>query len=150
MKAVSESTWTFQMIIFFILIFACFLTLVLNYNKAYTIKNRMLSIIEKYEGVTSTSADLINDYIYNKGYTNTGKCPENWMGAITLDGEYEISKSDSEYYYCFNRNYKNNLQYYDIKVFFKFNLPVIGNIANHEIDGTTKTFIGAEDQIEEY
>ena len=32
MKAISESTWTFQMIIFFILIFACFLTLVLSYN----------------------------------------------------------------------------------------------------------------------
>ena len=47
MKAVSESTWTFQMIIFFMLIFACFLTLVLSYNKAYTIKNRMLSIVEK-------------------------------------------------------------------------------------------------------
>ena len=53
MKAVSESTWTFQMIIFFMLIFACFLTLVLSYNKAYTIKNRMLSIVEKYEGITS-------------------------------------------------------------------------------------------------
>ena len=113
MKTVSESTWTFQMIIFFILIFACFLTLVLSYNKAYTIKNRMLNIIEKYEGVTPTSAELINDYIYNKGYTNTGKCPENWMGAINLDGEFELSKSDNRYLYCFKKSYKNNLVYYD-------------------------------------
>ena len=150
MKTVSESTWTFQMIIFFILIFACFLTLVLSYNKAYTIKNRMLNIIEKYEGVTPTSAELINDYIYNKGYTNTGKCPENWMGAINIDGEFELSKSDNRYLYCFKKSYKNNLVYYDVKVFFRFNLPVIGSIANYEIDGTTKTFVGAEDQIEEY
>lgn len=98
MKTVSESTWTFQMIIFFILIFACFLTLVLSYNKAYTIKNRMLNIIEKYEGVTPTSAELINDYIYNKGYTNTGKCPENWMGAINIDGEFELSKVITDIY----------------------------------------------------
>ena len=60
MKAVSESTWTFQMIIFFMLIFACFLTLVLSYNKAYIIKNRMLSIVEKYEGITSESLKIIN------------------------------------------------------------------------------------------
>ena len=38
MKTVSESTWSFQLIIFFILIFACFLTLILSYSKAYTIK----------------------------------------------------------------------------------------------------------------
>ena len=68
MKAVSESTWTFQMIIFFMLIFACFLTLVLSYNKAYTIKNRMLSIVEKYEGITSESLKIINGYVLEKGY----------------------------------------------------------------------------------
>ncbi len=148
MKIVSESTWTFQMIIFFILIFACFLTLVLSYNKAYAIKNRMLSIVEKYEGVTTTSAELINDYIYNKGYTNTGKCPDGWVGAINLDGDFEIAKEGSRYLYCFNKNTKNNLVYYDVKVFFRFNLPVIGSIANYEIDGTTESFIGADDEIE--
>ncbi len=149
MKTVSESTWTFQMIIFFILIFACFLTLVISYNKAYTIKNRMLNMIEKYEGVTPTSAEFINDFIYNKGYTNTGKCPESWMGAINLEGDFEVSKNNTKYFYCFKRSVRNNQDYYDVKVFFRFNLPVIGNIANYEIDGTTKTFIGANDQIEE-
>ncbi len=147
MKAVSESTWTFQMIIFFILIFACFLTLVLSYNKAYMIKNRMLSIIEKYEGVTNKSAELINDYIYNKGYTNQGKCPDGWMGATDLEGNFELSQSGDKYYYCFKSGKKNNLIYYDVKVFYKFNLPIIGTIINYEIDGTTKYFIGAEDRI---
>lgn len=148
MKIVSESTWTFQMIIFFILIFACFLTLVLSYNKAYTIKNRMLSIVEKYEGVSTTSAEIINDYIYNKGYTNKGKCPDGWVGAINLDGDYEISKEGSKYLYCYQKNTKNGLIYYDIKVFYKFNLPVIGSIANYEIDGTTESFIGTDEEIE--
>ena len=117
MKAVSESTWTFQIIIFFILIFACFLVLVLSYNKAYTIKNRTLSIIEKYEGITPTSAELLNDYISNKGYTNKGKCPDGWMGAINLQGDFELAKTNNTYYYCFKEESKNNKVYYDIKVF---------------------------------
>ena len=49
MREVTGSTWSFQIIIIFILIFACFLSMVLTYSKAYTIKNRMLTIVEKYE-----------------------------------------------------------------------------------------------------
>lgn len=44
--------------------------------------------------------------------------PENWMGAINIDGEFELSKSDNRYLYCFKKSYKNNLVYYDVKVFF--------------------------------
>ena len=148
MKAVSESTWTFQMIIFFILIFACILTLVLNYNKAYAIKNRTLSIIEKYEGVTYESLDIINGYMYEKGYKTTGKCQDGWFGAIDLEGNVEESKSSEQYYYCFKENTNNKNQiYYDIEVFYKFNLPVIGNIAIYRIAGTTKAFVGSSERI---
>ena len=101
MKAVSESTWTFQMIIFFMLIFACFLTLVLSYNKAYTIKNRMLSIVEKYEGITSESLKIINGYVLEKGYSTTGKCESGWVGALDFNGNVEEAKESNKYYYCF-------------------------------------------------
>lgn len=148
MKAVGESTWTMQIMIFFILIFATFLVLVLSYNKAYSIKNRMLTIIEKYEGVTVESAKYINDFAYNKSYKNTGKCPEEWMGAVDLDGDYEVADGKKKYYYCFKENYDNNrMIYYDIMVFYRFNLPVIGRIANYKIEGTTKSFVGSNNRI---
>ncbi len=148
MKAVSESTWTFQMIIFFMLIFACFLTLVLSYNKAYTIKNRMLTIMEKYEGATDESIKIINGYVYEKGYSTTGKCSINWYGAIDLEGNVELSDGNKSYYYCFKENKdEKGLIYYNIQVFYRFNLPVIGNIAIYKIDGVTKSFIGADNRI---
>ena len=59
MREVSGSTWVLQIMLIFILIFACFLTLVINYSKAYRVKNEMLSIIEKYEGVTPESVNKI-------------------------------------------------------------------------------------------
>lgn len=149
MKAVSESTWSFQMIIFFMLIFACFLTLILSYNKAYAVKNRTLSIIEKYEGVTKESIEIINGFMYEKGYNTTGKCEEDWYGAINLDGDAEKSNGSKKYYYCFKELKENNnkgLIYYQVQVFYRFNLPVIGNIALYKISGETKSFIGADEE----
>lgn len=156
MKAVNESTWTMQIMIFFILIFATFLILVLSYNKAYQIKNRMLSVIEKYEGVTLKSAEFINDYAYNKSYTNTGKCPIGWIGVTNITDEvssytFEVADGKKKYYYCFQENEDNNgMIYYDVMVFYRFNLPIIGNIANYKIEGTTKSFVGSNDRIRSY
>lgn len=148
MREVSGSTWTFQMIILFILIFSCFLTLVLSYSKAYTIKNRMLTIIEKYEGVTDTSSDVINNFIIQHSYKTVGKCPEDWIGAIDLEGDYEKAKENRRYYYCFTDNKTAaGLTYYDVMVFYKFNLPVLGEIATYKINGETKDFKGSNNQI---
>ena len=72
MREVSGSTWVFQLMIIFILIFACFLCLVINYSKAYQVKNEMLSIIEEYEGVSSTSEEIINNYLQGNAYLAVG------------------------------------------------------------------------------
>ncbi len=150
MREVSGSTWTFQMIILFILIFACFLTLVLSYNKAYTIKNRMLTIIEKYEGVTEESGEIMNTFASQHSYKMKATCPTDgdWWGAIDLDGNYEEAKAKTKYSYCFRKlSGSNNQVYYQIQVFYKFNLPVIGDIATYRINGETRQFTGNPDQL---
>lgn len=147
MKTVSESTWSFQLIIFFILIFACFLTLILSYSKAYTIKNRMLTIIEKYEGVTDESAKIINSFAKQKSYNTTSKCPEGWYGATDLEGDIELSDGSAKYYYCFNElRTKTGKIYYEVQVFYRFNLPIIGEVGMYRIKGQTKTFVGSLDR----
>ena len=71
-----------------------------------------------------------------------------WFGALDLNGNVEEAKESNKYYYCFKEN-KNNkgLIYYDIQVFYRFNLPVIGNIALYKISGVTKSFVGSDDRI---
>jgi len=152
MREVTGSTWSFQIIIIFILIFACFLSMVLTYSKAYTIKNRMLTIVEKYEGIDSEAANVINSFASSHGYRSTAKCPidedNEWYGAINLDGEFEIANDSSRYYYCFRElDAQNGQIYYDIMVFYKFNLPFIGEITTFKISTETKTFIGNENRI---
>ena len=64
------STWIFQLAIIFILIFSAYLAITINYSKTFKVKNEVISILEKYEGLTdsssgSTSAGsiaIINNY----------------------------------------------------------------------------------------
>ncbi|MDE6284890.1 MAG: hypothetical protein K2M17_04020 [Bacilli bacterium] len=158
MREVSGTTWTFQIIILFILIFACFLTLVLSYSKAYIAKNEMLSIIEKYEGITLDngskigSLTIINSYLSDRGINTRGSCPASegridWYGVKNYDGTYEKSTGGSGYLYCFSLNGTTGKQYYNVMLFYKFNLPVIGEIAKFKVKGRTDTFIGNKDRI---
>lgn len=151
MREVSGSTWVFQIMILFILIFACFLALVLNYNKAYRVKNNMISIIETSEGITEKSLSLINNVLRGEGYNNTGTCPVNegnWYGAIDLAGNYEPAVEKEKYLYCFKK-YKNpNDVYYEVQVFYEFTLPFLGAIGIFPINGRTDNFIGGNDQLD--
>ena len=60
-----------RLTIIFMLIFVAFLSLSLNYTKAFKIKNEIITTIEKYEGLTSSesktspgSIKIINNYLY--------------------------------------------------------------------------------------
>ena len=151
MREVSGSTWVFQIMILFILIFACFLTLVLNYNKAYRVKNSMVSIIEIHEGITDESMSLLNNVLRGEGYNNTGACPQGdygWYGVTNFEGDYEEAQDGKRYNFCFKR-YKTveDDEYYEIKVFYEFSLPFLGPISVFPITGRTDNFMGSNSQI---
>lgn len=162
MREAFGTTWTFQLMVIFILIFSAFLSVVITYSRAYTLKNQAMSIIEKYEGVTEESAEIINNYLYQNAYKTTSKCPEGWIGALNLnttsiDGNFELASPNQEYYYCFKENINrtensvgkitNQTVYYDFQLFFKFNLPVVGDIATFKVSGQSNDFIGSDDRI---
>lgn len=160
MREVTGSTWTFQLIVLFILIFACFLTLVLNYSKAYDVKNNMLTIVEKYEGITTESLEILNNYLSEKSYRTRGNCPIGWYGAVDLDGTIEEVQDNKNYYFCFTEELayieteddkddkvvKTDI-YYNVRLFYKFNLPVLGELTTFEVNGRTNSFIGSDDRI---
>lgn len=148
MRETIGTTWTFQLIIIFILIFSCFLALVMSYSRAYSIKNEAINIIEKYEGINTEAAQILNNYLSVNNYKTTGKCPNEWWGAIDLNGMYEQNVSGNEYYYCFQEeSAPNGMVFYNIRFFYKFNLPIIGDLTNFRIDGQTSAFIGSNNRI---
>lgn len=151
-QAITTST-IFKAILAFTILFAAFLSVAIIYNKVYKLKNQTISIIEKYEGVSTKSLGIINNYLRNSGYDTTGNCEIGDYGVNDLNKtSYEkVTSTSDEYYYCLNyycskksckindTNAPNgNLIFYKTRLFFKFNLPIIGELTTFNISGETK------------
>lgn len=159
------STWIMSLMISFIFIFTAFLILAMNFTKVYKMKNEVTTILEKYEGVTRSSKgeksngwgsiSLVKNYLSASGYSATGNCPVDtesdpkgerlglWYGATDLVANNgvlkKVSDSNEKFYFCVRANNIDNskMTYFDIRLFLKFNLPVIGNITAFRINGST-------------
>ena len=150
-QAITTST-IFKAILAFTLLFAAFLSVAIIYNKVYKLKNQTISVIEKYEGVTTKSLGIINNYLRNSGYDTKGNCDGYDYGVSDLNkAKYEAVSSKKEYYYCLSyycakkgckisdKNTPNgNLIFYKTRLFFKFNLPIFGELTTFNISGETK------------
>ena len=151
MKETTSTMWTFQMIIIFMLLFAAFLALILVYSKAFSIKNRFLSIIEKYDGITSESLQIMNNFARSHNYKAKAICPKDgksWYGVDIVDDSYEAAKDNKRYSYCFSQEHDaKGLIYYNIVVFYRFNLPVLNSLGGYRIDGRSTSFRVSSDKL---
>ena len=150
MRQATGTTATFQIVLIFTFLFAGFLAVAITYNRAYKIKNESLTIMQKYEN-PEVYIDYINNYLKNNGYSTKGKCSIGEYGIKSLDNiDYDLidkNEDENKYYYCIsyicsNENCRienNNRIRYQLKVFFKFNLPYLGDLLTFDITGETKT-----------
>ena len=117
-------------------------------SKVFKLKNETMSILEKYEGVSNKSIKIINKYLENNAYTTKGTCKKDEYGISDLESTSleKVSDNNKKYYYCITYNCKNDRCtinsgakiYYKITLFYKFNLPVIGELLTFKINGETK------------
>lgn len=115
------------------------------------------SIIVSGENVKNPSGTIqkINIYLAGSGYSAKGYCPTDdgytWYGVedLNTDNTISINKADKnkKYYYCFSKfkNSNKNTNYYKIRLYYKFQLPIAGFEAAFKIDGTTKDIYGVLD-----
>lgn len=138
MRETIGSTWIFMLVISFTMIFAGFLVLVLSYSKVYKIKNEMTSIIEKYEGLTPDSEQIINDYLTNSNYRTKGYCSAESYASDSLTSIDKVTDTSKQYYYCINvRQNKQGKTVFTITLFYDFNLPIFGQLMKYSIKGET-------------
>ena len=150
MREAIGTTWTLQLVIIFMLIFVAFLSLSLNYTKAFKIKNELISTIEKFEGLTFSEAvkepgsvRIINNYLLYNNYSSEGACDTGSYGSTNLQStSLEPVEEGKKYYYCVkkidrsNSNLPNRAKY-EIKIFFRFRLPVLGDLFTFSSEGKT-------------
>lgn len=158
------STWVFMLVIVFILLFVSFLTLALTYSKSFKTKNELINIIEKYEGVSSDSVKVINNYLSYSGYDVKAHCPSDkndWLASTNLNSTTLVkAQKNQQYYYCVRRDYatmpvkggksKKNKKsvFYEIVIFYRFNLPIIDTVTKFNVDGLTGDIVKTSDYFD--
>ena len=148
MRETVGNTFIFKLIIVFTLLFSAFLALAISYNKVFRMKNQVISIIENYEGINDNTLSIINNYLDANGYKTQGECPDGFSGAKDFSGTFESASSEEKYYYCIKESnvqvrdenkYNKYRKIYNLIIFYKFNLPMLGDFITFKIEGQTKT-----------
>ena len=156
MRASYGGVWLYGLVITFVLFFVAFLSITSNYSRAFRLKNEIIDFIEREEGMTNTMASatkpgggaiqLINNYLIQYGYAGRGRCDEGWFGMADLsysNAEGPIESGNNKiYYYCFKKtsgfeSTNMNKAYYEINVFFNLDIPVLGDLLNLKVTGTS-------------
>lgn len=157
MREAIGGTWFTQLIIVFMLIFVAFLALSLNYTKAFKIKNELLTIIEKREGLTTGaegSIAIMNGYLKANNYGVTKSCEPGSYGITDLNGTTAelVTNNSKKYYYCVTKikapsSNNEGKVYYKVNLFFYFNLPILGDIFKFDVNGSTGDVLVPADNL---
>ena len=158
MREVIGGTWLFGLVITFIVFFASFLAISVNYSKAFNVKNNVVDLISKYEGNNCKARKMITNYLKDTGYLVPGNCPKS--GDYLYDGfsykGYDLNGelvTSGKAYYCISDGSVDQStddvviekQYYRVMVFFKLDLPMIGDLTTFKIKGETESIFFAND-----
>lgn len=142
MKESIAQAFILNLILFFFVILVLLLFGSINYSKAYKVKNRIITIIEKYGEFDSAAKDEIVDNMVKAGYQTTtegnGKCEK-----LVNNGElvYPLKDDFTEvrhYDYCVIKHKSSVGEYYQVVVYMKFEIPIIGGFLEFPVKGETK------------
>ena len=108
------------------------------------VKNGIINIIEKKEGVSDSTVAEISDYLNNVGYLVYSSCPD-YVSSQSSEGAhgFEASNTNSrKFKYCIAKTEDTNgnikKTYYKVTVFFRVDLPIMGEIFTFPVTGETK------------
>ena len=127
--------------------FASFLAISINYSKAFNVKNNVVDLVSKYEGNNCNARNKISEYLRTTGYLVAGNCDLGYKGYDLKGNPVYSGKS----YYCIKTESTGTdtsieKKYYRIEIFFKVDLPILGNITSLNIKGDTEYIFYAFDQ----
>ena len=159
MKEAIGGTWLMQLAIFFILLFAGYMCLSINYTRAFNVKDKIINEIERNGGIKKLGSNVSDDktlkaisrYMKEVGYRVEGQCGSDYDYGCNRDGNCTaINDSSSTFAFCLKEVDAGNtytakqeqeflyVRYYKVKVFYHLDLPVIRSVFNFDIKGDTK------------
>lgn len=119
-----------NLIIIFTGIVILFFVGIMAYSKAYRVKNRIVTIIEKYETYNTPAQEEINTDLKNVGYRSTPaeKCTKDNLNTSTYSYcVYKVEGKSEEGTY-----------YYQVVTYVQFEFPIIGEYITFPVKGETR------------
>lgn len=153
MREAIGGSWLFAIVMVFIVLFASFLAISINYSRAFSVKNEIINYIEDNQGFKETAISNANcgdrstecqifQYLKRTGYniTDSIKCPDEYKdrygrATYTRPGGYCLKKV------CSSRGELGNAGsgYYSVTTYVRIELPLIWKSFNVPITGQTMT-----------
>ena len=135
MKDAVGGSLLLNIVVFFLSVVILFFVGIVAYSKAYKIKNRIIEVIEKYDGYNDFVKKEINSDLIRSGYIIStqnevsDKCGKFGNGNL----------NDTEYLYCvYEKESLSGSRTYKVVTFTRFEFPVIGDLVMIPVKGETK------------
>ncbi len=137
-----------QIVIFFLILFSGFMSVSINVNKAYKVRNEIITIIQKNNGFNEETLTQIQEYMTEVGYRSKGTCDADdgvgykasGYGNATGNNALMCVKQVAIEYETSNKTKPQfpTAAYYQIKVFFSLDIPIINNVFRFALTGSTR------------
>lgn len=118
------ATFLIKIMIIFIVLYNSLLAIAVNYAMVFRVKNRVINLVEQYEGC-SGAREHIKEYISKVGY---------YRAASSNKKQYEITTHST-----------STGTYYTVTTYISFEFPIVKNIINFPIRGETKVIYGIDE-----
>lgn len=170
MREAIGGNFLFQIVIMFLLLFTGVMCITINHSKAFGVKDKIINIIESNSLSYAENYQLneevigeITDYITESGYRTTNECPSDYVGyrrdgsettgrdaslcvkAVTVSDSYSTDVGNK----CYDRSkcaylYDDlpSMVYYDILLFYQIDAPILDDVFNLNVKGSTKIIYG--------
>ena len=148
MREAIGSAFLVNMMLLFIGVISALLIGSISYSKAYKVKDRIVYVIEKYDGYSTDAQAEIDKQLRTIGYNmvsdNTLNCEtifkrrygSNYNADNLVHGK---NLGYNQYNYCVYRNHYDSSPgtYYTVISFMQFDVPLIGSFLKFPISGET-------------
>lgn len=147
MREAVGSAFLVNLILIFIGVVSALLIGSISYSKAYKVKDRIIYVIEKYDGFNESAANELDVALRDIGYPlrsgNRSRCEgiyrqkagSSFKEANLLHGD----SVNSEYDYCvYKYEYETGIGvYYGVTSFMRFDIPLLGGLLTFPVSGET-------------
>ena len=144
------ATGIFIIVVTFIILFTAYLSVSVNYAKAFKIKNHIISIIEENNVYNDSVEDQIKNYLIAQRYSAHGvidEVPDGWNKVGCVGQNPTNDRDCMTTIFQVNRAYHNNYDpicngtktYYKVVTYFNFVLPILNINIPFKVSGDTGT-----------